>query len=161
MRRLACLLFACGCALGLAGCTPVSAGFITTKDGGYVLTIPERCGLKIVNVSVAYYTDGSEPNPDLWAATAELDLASNQVILFQPNDGYKTEGDPTKVDFTRELDIGWGEGENDSPAGAAGVLADLGPDQVLWANGITSSGDYDRETTGGMPGGYRCVEKEG
>ena len=141
--------------LAFGGCTPVSAGFIAVTDGVYTLTIPERCGRKIVSVSVAYYS-ATEPSPDLWVASAEVEVASNHVVLFQPNDGYVTEGDASGIDFSKELTIGWGEGATDSPGGVTGVLGTLGPDDVLWTNGITTAGELDRQISSAVPGSYRC-----
>ncbi|MDR3070964.1 MAG: hypothetical protein LBU38_08195 [Propionibacteriaceae bacterium] len=158
---LARLFLVVVCVMVLTGCTPLSAGFIEAQDGVYVLTIPQKCERKIVNVSVAYYSDGSEPNPDLWAASAELDAASNRVVLFQPNDGYTTEGDVGGIDFSRELTIGWGEGEDDSPGGVTGILAGLEPGKVLWASGITSTEKYEQDTSQAIPGTHRCVIKTG
>lgn len=158
-RRLAGLFLACGCAVALTGCSPVSMGFIAPQDGGYVLSIPERCGLKVVSIDVAYYTESADPSPHLWVATATSDTASNEVVLFQPNDGYATEGDANEIDFTKELTIGWEEGTDGASAGVTGVLADLGEDEVLWANGITSVNDYDQQTSGVGFQEFRCTQR--
>lgn len=145
------------CALALAGCTPASLGYVTAKDGVYTLTIPERCGMNISRVTVNY-DDDDDVDSNLWSATSDAGGAANSVVLFQPNDGYSTEGDPTVIDLARPLSITWVENPGDGLGAVSGVLSTLGPDDVLSQNGITSFDDYERQTvTLAVPGTFRCA----
>jgi hypothetical protein len=136
------LVAAClSCLLLVSGCTPLSAGFVAVDGGKYVLQIPEECDLKIVGV-VVFYAGDDYSGTSLWEAKADFEDASNRVVLFEPNVGYAATGDASAIDFSRELGVGWGEGESDMPGGVNGVLADLEPGEVLWIDGIVSADSY-------------------
>ncbi|MDR1768120.1 MAG: hypothetical protein LBR32_06810 [Propionibacteriaceae bacterium] len=143
------------CVTVLAGCSPLSAGFVAVEDGRYVLEIPEACGMRIFHVGVAYL-EGSGSEGDFWAADAEPGMAANRVVLFEPNDGYVATGDGASVDVGRSVVMKWDEAADGGPGFVSGVLGDLAPGRVLWREDMLSADDYGRQVLGRLAD-FRCV----
>ncbi len=145
----------------LVGCSEVSPAYVTVDGGVFTLTIPSNCSSKITDVIVKYSRDDGTSFDELttvWSAEVDPGHVANEVILFQPNDGFSTERSVLAIDTSKELVVSWSEQTESGTVfvgDLVGVLDDVGDEDVLWNDGITTRDTYDGEVSAPW-GQFRC-----
>ncbi len=163
LAKRAVALFLVGVVLLLAGCRAVTSAYVAAGAGAFVLTVPENCDYEIAEVIVKYYGDDNETRFEdlatVWSAIADGAHSAREITLFHSNDGFTVEQTAWPIDTSKELIVSWRErwsdGDSDIWDSVVGVLDQVEGEKVLWFDGVTSRGTYQREVSSPL-GRFRC-----
>jgi hypothetical protein len=127
-------------AAGLAGCTPMSAGYVVNLGAGEPLELRSVCDdERFTSVLVRYAIDGDpEANFDqepIWSVEFEEGSEPAVVLLFQDNPGGVAKFGQVDIDWDREMAV-IGETESGRGHGVAGNLSGLAAADVIWQRGV-------------------------